>query len=394
MSILFGADRLSIERRLPGNVRRAGLVTNDAARLAGNPDVCSRSALLAAGLPIVRLFSPEHGLGANVADGAAVSDGTDALTGLSVVSLYGEQMAPPPAALADLDAVLFDVPDVGARFYTYTWTLTHVIDACAAAGLPLFILDRPNPLGGLLEQAEGPLMEARHFSFIGRHTLPVRHSLTLGEIALLWRAERCHGANIRVIECAGWRRSALNYNDALAFASPSPALNSFIACLFYPGLCFFEATNLSVGRGDALSFSAVGAPWLNALATAERFAARELPGVSIDVTALEPRVGPHAGSVIPALRLLATSAASVRPVATGFALLADIIALHPDDFAWLAYPTAANPSGAGHFERLAGVTGIREQLMMAPDAIDAATLGEWTAVPGWRERWLGVQLYD
>ena len=220
MSILFGADRLSIERRLPGNVRRAGLVTNDAARLAGNPKVYSRSALLAAGLPIVRLFSPEHGLGANVADGAAVSDGMDALTGLPVVSLYGEQMAPPPAALADLDAVLFDVPDVGARFYTYTWTLTHVIDACAVVGLPLFILDRPNPLGGLLEQAEGPLMEARHFSFIGRHTLPVRHSLTLGEIGLLWRAERCPSADVHVIECAGWQRSALNYNDALAFVLP------------------------------------------------------------------------------------------------------------------------------------------------------------------------------
>ena len=394
MSILFGADRLSIERRLPGNVRRAGLVTNDAARLAGNPKVYSRSALLAAGLPIVRLFSPEHGLGANVADGAAVSDGMDALTGLPVVSLYGEQMAPPPAALADLDAVLFDVPDVGARFYTYTWTLTHVIDACAVVGLPLFILDRPNPLGGLLEQAEGPLMEARHFSFIGRHTLPVRHSLTLGEIGLLWRAERCPSADVRVIECAGWQRSALNYNDALAFVSPSPALNSFVACLFYPGLCFFEATNLSVGRGDALSFTAVGASWLNAPATADRFAARDLPGVSVAVTSLEPRVGPHAGSVIPALQLLTTAPASVRPVATGFALLADIIALHPHDFAWLAYPTAANPGGEGHFERLGGVTGIREQLMMAPDKIDAATLCEWTAVPGWRERWREVQLYD
>ena len=135
MSILFGADRLSIERRLPGNVRRAGLVTNDAARLAGNPDVCSRSALLAAGLPIVRLFSPEHGLGANVADGAAVSDGRDALTGLPVVSLYGEQMAPPPAALADLDAVLFDVPDVGARFYTYTSTMGNAMEDMVVANL-------------------------------------------------------------------------------------------------------------------------------------------------------------------------------------------------------------------------------------------------------------------
>lgn len=394
MTILFGADRLVRERLLPGNLRRAGLVTNDAARLAGNYKTRSRTALLDAGVPIVRLFSPEHGLTANAADGAAVSDGVDAATGLPVVSLYGATMAPPATTLADLDVMLFDVPDVGARFYTYTWTLTHVMDACAAAGVPLYILDRPNPLGGLIEQAEGPLLEARHCSFVGRHTIPVRHSLTLGEIGLLWRAERCPEAEVSVIQCTGWQRRMLHHDDALPFVAPSPALNSFAACLFYPGLCFFEATNVSVGRGDPLSFSAVGAPWLNAAATAERFGVRGLAGVSVAVTSMVPQAGPHAATRIPAVQLTTTSPENVRPVTIGLALLADIIALHPRDFAWSTYPTTANPAGEGHFERLIGVSGIREQLTTAPESVDANVLRAWTAIPGWCARWQRVQLYD
>jgi uncharacterized protein YbbC (DUF1343 family) len=394
MSILSGADRLAADPHLLGNVRRAALVTNDAARLAGQPALHARSALLAAGVPITRLFSPEHGLSARATDGAVVADGTDARTGLPVVSLYGDTLAPPRDSLDDLDCVLFDVPDVGARFYTYTWTLTHVIDACAAAQVPVVVLDRPNPLGGLLEHAEGPILDARHASFIGRHTIPVRHSLTLGELALLWRVERSSAADVRVIECAGWRRARLDYDGAMVFVAPSPALTTFEACLLYPGLCCFEATNLSVGRGDALSFRAVGAPWLAAALVAQRCNARRLPGVRLEPASIEPATGPHAGAVMPAVRVIAEVPEKVRPVAAGLALLADIIALHPRDFAWLPYPTAANPTGAAHFERVVGVSGIREQLMTAAGSVDAATLRAWTAVPGWAERWRQVQLYE
>ena len=393
MSIRFGADRLEADPQLTGNLRRVGLVTNDAARLARDHRIYARSALLDAGVPIVRLFSPEHGLGACAADGAVVGDAMDAVSGLPVVSLYGETMVPPPASLADLDGVLFDVPDVGARFYTYTWTLTHVIDACATAGVPLFVLDRPHPLGGLLQQVEGPLMAA-HFSFIGRHTLPVTHSLTLGEMALLWRKERCPAADVRVVACTGWRRGLSQDSFSTAFVPPSPALTSVDACLFYPGLCFFEATNVSVGRGDVFSFCAVGAPWLDAPATAQRLHARGLSGVAVEVTSIRPQTGPHAGCVLPAVHMMSSAASSVRPVATGFALLADIIALHPREFTWLPYPTAANPTGGGHFERLVGVGGIREQLTAAPETVDTATLRAWTAAPGWADRWRGVQLYE
>ena len=154
MSIAFGVDRLVAEPGLLGNVRRVGLLTNDAARLASDAQRHSRTALLEAGVPVVRLFAPEHGLSAHAPDGSAVNDGVDQLTGLPVVSLYGATVVPPAESLSDLDCMLFDVPDVGVRFYTYNWTLSYAIDACAVAHLPLFVLDRPNPLGGLLEHVE------------------------------------------------------------------------------------------------------------------------------------------------------------------------------------------------------------------------------------------------
>ena len=192
MSLRFGVDRLCAEpTRLqalwrahpnaqPTTMRRVGLVTNDAARLATDPSRRSREALLAAGVPLVRLFGPEHGLQATAADGAPVRDDVDAVTGLPVVSLYGERMRPTADSLRDLDAVLFDIPDVGARFYTYTWTLYHVMVACAEAGVPLVVLDRPNPLGGALSQAEGPVLRDECRSFVGEDAIPVRHALTLG----------------------------------------------------------------------------------------------------------------------------------------------------------------------------------------------------------------------
>ncbi|HEY9170955.1 MAG TPA: exo-beta-N-acetylmuramidase NamZ domain-containing protein, partial [Verrucomicrobiae bacterium] len=178
---LFGVDQVLVT---PGLLRgRIGLVTNDAARTALDVRVRSRVALQGAGFKLIRLFSPEHGLGADTDDGAPVRDGFDPLTGLPVVSLYGNKLRPPRASLADLDAVVFDIPDIGARFYTYIWTLSHVLEACAEAGVPLVVLDRPNPLGGDLAAAEGPILDvARYGSFVGRAAIPIRHSLTAGEL--------------------------------------------------------------------------------------------------------------------------------------------------------------------------------------------------------------------
>jgi len=339
-------DRLAADVQLLAGAKWLGLVTNDAARTAADASRLSRVALLDAGGPIVRLFSPEHGLSAAAPDGAAVPGGTDPVTGLSVVSLYGKRMQPAPESLEGLDGVLVDLPDIGARCYTYAWTMTHVIDACAEAGLPVWILDRPNPLGGALAAVEGPMLEPEHRSFIGRHTIPLRHGLTLGELARLWQQERCPAADVRVIACEGWWRDRLWPDTGLPFVPTSPAIRRFDAALLYPGLCLFEATNLSVGRGTDAAFEAVGAPWLDAAAVAARLAERQPPGVVVTADAFTPDTDPYAGQRCEAVRITVLDPARVRPVALGLALLADIAAHHRGVFAWARYPTAANPSGA------------------------------------------------
>lgn len=388
----FGADLLAAEPGLLGHPRHLGLLTNDAARLAADAARPSRLALVECGLPLVRLFTPEHGLGVDAADGAAVSDGLDSLTGRPVVSLYGEALRPPPSTLEDLDGVLCDLPDVGARFYTYAWTLTHVIDACADAGVPVWVLDRPNPLGGTLESAEGPILEPALTSFLGRLPVPVRHSLTLGELALLWRTEACPNADVRVIRCEPWQRSRLWPDTGLPFVPTSPAIVRFEAALLYPGLCFFEATNLSVGRGSDLSFEAVAAPWLQATALVARLAERRLPGIVPEPVELTPGLPPHAGERCAGVRLRVLDARAVRPVAAGLALLAEVAALHAE-LRWRGYPTAANPSGEGHLDRLTGTPEVRLALEHI-EGIDDARIARWTATPGWRERTRPILLYE
>lgn len=394
MSIAFGVDRLAADPRLLGNVRRVGLLTNDAARLAADAQRPGRTALLDAGVPLVRLFSPEHGLSVRAPDGSAVSDGVDQITGMPVISLYGASMAPPADALADLDCLLFDVPDVGARFYTYNWTLSYAIDACAVARIPLFVLDRPNPLGGQLEHAEGPIVEARHFSFVGRHPIPIRHSLTLGELGRLWRAERSPSASVQVIACEGWKRTQMWPETGLPYVATSPAISNFDAALFYPGLCLFEGTNLSVARGTTLSFQAVGAPWLDTEQVIARFRDRELPAVEPETTEFTPAIGPHKGVACRGVWIKTSDVPKFRPVLCGLALLADIIAVHRSQFEWALYRTVANPQGRDHFERIVGRAAIREELDAAADTVSNETLRSWTATAGWPERWRAVQQYE
>lgn len=390
--IQFGIDRLlASPERVTG---RVALVTNDAARTARDSELHSRVALQRTGLNLVRLFSPEHGIAASAADGAVVADGVDPLTGLPVVSLYGERMRPPRESLADLDAVLFDIPDIGARFYTYIWTLSHVLEACAEAGVPLIVLDRPNPLSGDLAAAEGPMLDTEKFaSFVGRAAIPIRHSLTVGELAQLWNAEWKLNAKLQVIRCEGWQRAMHWPDTGLPFVQTSPAIASNEAALLYPGICLFEGANLSVGRGTLFSFQAVGAPWLRAEETAERFNALALAGVVARAERFTPTLAPYAEMQCNAVCLVVSEPRAFRPVAAGLLLLATVIELHRDYFRWAKYPTVANPGGEGHFERLIGRVGIREVLEDGPARLSDC-VREWTFVPNWTARVKDVLLYD
>jgi len=393
VTIVFGVDRLVADPSLAGGARRIGLVTNDAARLASHGEDRARAALVRAELPIVRLFGPEHGLAGGAADGASVGDSVDPLTGLEVVSLYGERLRPSHAVLSDLDLVLFDIPDVGARFYTYIWTLHAMMDACEASGVALCVLDRPNPLGGLMADAEGPVLEMQFASFIGGEPIPVRHSLTIGELAKLWQRERFPTLQLQVISCSGWTRGILWPSTGLDFIPTSPAMPSFESALLYPGTCLFEATNLSVGRGTAIPFQCVGAPWLDAKMILEVFAPLRTPGVQLDADRCFPTVGIHAHLEMPCVRIDVIDPRLVRPVSLGLRLLAAIVATHRTTFTWATYPTAANPGGEGHFERLIGTGAIRGALDNPDLAPKPLPISAWTATDDWTERTRDILLY-
>ena len=328
---------------------RLGLVTNHAAvtqDLEGAPD-----ALLAAGANLAALFGPEHGVRGAEPDGAAIASTTDPRTGLPVHSLYGETYAPTAEMLAGLDAILLDLQDVGARFYTYGSTMSHVMQACAAAGLPLFILDRPNPIGGV--EVEGPLLEPERASFVGLHPIPIRHGCTLGELARLFHGEFGVGAAPTVVPCSGWRRADLWPATGRAWVPPSPAMPTPDTALVYPGLGMVEGTNLSEGRGTTRPFETVGAPWIDADALADTLNAQQLPGVRFRPTHFRPTASKHAGEACHGVMLHVTDPAGFQPVRCAVTLFATVQELYPEQFAWREH------KGRYGIDRLAGSTAIR-----------------------------------
>lgn len=362
----FGIDVLLTQ--LPSWQRsNIALVTNHAATTS--QFVPSRLALLQHGFNIAKLFSPEHGLDTTGADGHAMDNSIDTLTNLAVTSLYGDKLAPSQTDLTDIDLVLFDIPDVGSRFYTYLWTMTHVMEACAACDIPFVIADRPNPLSGNLLMAEGPMLDESHCSsFIGRWSTPVRHSCTVGELARYFNETRAIHCQLEVFPCINWNRSSYYPDWCHSFVPLSPAISGFESALLYPGLCFLEATNISEGRGTAIPFRVAGAPWLLADKTTDLFNSF-IASVSNNVQArpivFTPTDGKYAAQTCKGVMLHVTDPATFHPVATGWLLIRIIKELHPQWFAWATYPTHVNPTGKQHLDLLAGISGI-EQFFETP----------------------------
>src|SRR5215470_19934239 len=226
---------------------------------------------------LVRLLAPEHGLWGAAQDHAAIGTTRDPVTGLRVWSLYGARRVPTPAMLRGLDALVIDLQDVGSRYYTFAWTMLLAMSACARAGVPVIVLDRPNPLGG--ERVEGNLPDPAFASFVGLHPLPARPGLTIGEIARYLNARHALGAHLDVVTMRGWRRRMLWEDTGLPWVPPSPNMPTPDTARVYPGGCLIEGTNLSEGRGTTRPFEWVGAPYLDAHAYAKALAAQRLPGV-------------------------------------------------------------------------------------------------------------------
>jgi uncharacterized protein YbbC (DUF1343 family) len=243
-------------------------------------------------LQLVALFGPEHGIWADAQDLVEVDDSRDPKTGLRVFSLYGRTRVPTPRMLAGLDAVVFDVQDVGARYYTFVYTLLHVMEACAREGRRVVVLDRPNPLGGVA--VEGDVLDPGYFSFVGLHPLPVRHGMTVGELSLLFREERGLDVDLTVVRMEGWRREMDFEATGLPWVMPSPNMPTVDTAFVYPGGCLVEGTNLSEGRGTTRPFELVGAPWLDPWALAEDLAGEGLPGVTFRPVFFTPTFHKHA----------------------------------------------------------------------------------------------------
>ncbi len=346
--IQTGLDRLIHEQPDLLRGQRVGLVAHPAAVL---PDLTGAvDALLRSGVRLTALFGPEHGLDGSAADGAPVPDAVHTPSGLPIYSLYGATHEPTAEMLAGVDLLLFDMQDVGVRFYTFTSTLFYLLRGAARAGKPVVVLDRPNPLDGLT--LEGPLLAPGFESFVGVAPLPIRHGLTLGEMARWLNAELALGADLTVVTMRGWRRGMWFDETGLPWVPPSPAMPHLSTATLYPGTCLLEGTNVSEGRGTALPFEVCGAPWLEARALAERLDDLALPGVRVRPTHFWPTASKFAGERCRGLQFHVTDRDALRPVTLGLHLIAALRDLHPDRFVWRA----------SHFDHLLGSDRVRRAL--------------------------------
>lgn len=356
MTIATGLDILLRDHRSMLGERRVGLATHAA---AVTPALGSNiEALREVGVKLTALFGPEHGVRGAAGAGDAVADTVDAKTALPVYSLYGATKEPTAAMLADLDVLIVDMQDVGARYYTYISTLFHVLRGAARHGTPVMVLDRPNPITGAA--VEGPLLEPGFESFVGIAPLPVRHGLTIAEIAGYLNTTFELGAELQTVAMQGWRRNLWFDEAGRSWVPTSPAMAHLGAVALYPGTCLLEGTNMALGRSTALAFEVAGAPWLDGDMLARHMNELELPGVRFRPLFFVPAAGPHAGEECQGVQVHVIDRAVLRPVALGLHLVAKVLALAPDRFAW----------NAAHFDRLIG-DGTTRAAMMAGGPVEA-----------------------
>ncbi len=385
--VLNGIDRLLADPT-PIAGRRVGLLTN--------PGGVSRDLTstldhfrAATTFTLAAVFSPEHGIAAAVRDGEPVASSIDPISGVPVHSLYGENLAPSIEMFDGLDAVVCDLQDVGARFYTYFWTLTHLLEAAGTAGVEVVVLDRPNPIGGRID---GGLLELDLASLVGRFPMPVQHNLTIGEAAMWFNTRHNPSpAQLRIVRCLGWQRGMTWEETGLIFVPLSPAMPHIDTARHYPGACLIEGTSLSEGRGTALPFEIIGAPGidgdrlaklLNAHAADPDYAAG-LHGVRWRAHTFQPTSSKHAGQVCSGVQAHITDRAAFRPLAAWLIALRTIRQHFPEVFTWRP----------GAFDRLYG--GDRGRAWVGSEAPIAALLADWEqAATTWRAECAPFLLYN
>ncbi len=335
-----GLDRLASGETQILNGLRVGIITNQTGIASDGKHVADIVAENP-NIKLAALFGPEHGIRGQMEGGYSVSIDTDPKTGAPIYSLYGKTRKPTSQMLAGLDALVFDIQDIGARFYTYISTMSHAMEAAAEHGLKFLVLDRPNPIGG--EWVEGPVLDPEHRSFIGVHPIPLRHGMTVGELAKMFNEEGwlANGvkADLHVVNCEGWRREQIFSDFSENWTPPSPNVPNLDAALLYPGVGLVETLpNFSEGRGTETPFEVVGAPWLNADAVIAELEQAGLEGVAFEKTTFTPKDMPgkatnnkHDGQMCQGVKFKVSDGRKLESVKLGFALLVALQKIHANE---------------------------------------------------------------
>ncbi len=328
--------------------RRIGLITNPTGL---DSNFCSTIDLLHERYGLTALFAPEHGVRGNIGAGVYVEDTVDNTTGIPVYSLYRKDSKRlTEEMLSRVDIMVYDIQDVGSRYYTYLYTMLYAMESCAEAGIPFVVLDRPNPLGGTV--VEGNIVQPDFLSFVGGYPLCMRYGLTIGEFAAMANETLALGAELKVIPCDGWKRSMLWTDTRLSWVMPSPNLPRFESALLYSGTCLFEGTNLSEGRGTAAPFEVIGAPYINdSAALAAAMNKKHLQGVRFRPLYFTPNASKYQGTLCGGVQIHLMEVHSVEPVRTALSLLCEVQSRWSGDFEWC---TPLPPATRLHIELLGG----------------------------------------
>lgn len=383
--VKIGLDVLLKSNKIK-DIGRVGLISHPPAILHDYAHVLDT--LMQSGAHIAALFGPEHGFDASAADGASVNDQTDRRTGLPVFSLYGPNKEPSQAMLSGVDTLVFDMQDVGVRFYTFISTLFYVLRGAAAAGKSVIVLDRPNPINGRV--VAGPPLESGFESFVGIAPMPLRHGLTMGELARYFNSDFGFHADLTVVPMQGWQRSMWFDETGLPWVPLSPGMPHLSTAIVYPGMCFLEGTNLSEGRGTALPFEIAGAPWLDGHTLAQSLNQLNLPGVRFRPVSFAPTFSKHSGQTCSGVQVHVTDRASFKPIQTALHLIAACRAQAHKDFSFLS---SSWEGGKPHFDLLAGSASVRQGLEAERPVVDIAR--DWDqSLEEFAQKWQKVLLYE
>jgi len=389
--VQFGIDTLLKEKIELVRGKRIGLVTNHTGvttSLEWTVDVLHDHPQV----NLTCLFGPEHGIRGDVQDAGTINTFTDLRTGLRVFSLYGEQYKPTSDMLTGLDALVYDIQDVGARYYTYIATMNRCMEAAAEQNKEFIVLDRPNPITGIT--IEGNILEDRYRSFVGERETPIRYGMTMGELANMFNEEHDIKCELTVVKAKGWRRKMWYDETGLPWVIPSPNLPTLDSATVYPGTCLFEGVNISEGRGTTRPFEIIGAPWIDGFKLREKLASCKLPGVKFRGLCFIPTFGKFVGETCGGVQLHVRERDKFLPVLTGLKMIKAIMDLYPGQIEFRRGGQATSTlREAGHdysFDLLAGTASIREQLLngVEPEQIEKGWAKDLRAFQTKRKKYL------